>query len=460
MRVAAVVAARRAVDASPDDPFLGLYLSDERIDDLLRNDRVWVAPNVAAEQVAAVEAEADRAAAEGAVLRLRALAAGFGLDALDVDILLAAMAPDVDDRFERYYGYLNDDVTRRRVSVGLALGLSGVAAADADGRRRFEAGGPLVASGLLDVEEPERPFLTRSLHVPDRVTAHVLGADDPDPVLDLLLVDVAATDEPPNEQLSTVLGETTALVYVHDLEAAAVQLAVDAGAAAGMAAVVVDLRRLAAPADAERVAAAAMREARLAGGVLIAGPVDELAEANAVAVQRLTASPGHLVLYGHRPWDPALVAPGAVRARRPSPHDGRAYPGLDGRARRPPRPGRRHRAGRRPVPPRRHRRSGAPPRRRRRSPASRDAPSPPTTSAAVPASRTRPGSSTSPGASTPTSAGTTSCCRRRSAVRCNASPTGPATASRCSASGGCAPAAGVARASRRCSPATPAPARR
>jgi len=39
MRVAAVVAARRAVDRTGDDPFLGLYLSDEKIDALLRNGR-------------------------------------------------------------------------------------------------------------------------------------------------------------------------------------------------------------------------------------------------------------------------------------------------------------------------------------------------------------------------------------------------------------------------------------
>ena len=74
------------------------------------------------------------------------LAARFDLDDLDVELLLTAIAPDVDDRFERYYGYLNDDVTRRRASVGLALGLAGVAAASAAGRDRFEPGGRLVAS--------------------------------------------------------------------------------------------------------------------------------------------------------------------------------------------------------------------------------------------------------------------------------------------------------------------------
>src|SRR5688572_28380731 len=141
LRVAAVVAARRAVDTAPDDPFLGLYLSDEKIDHILRNDRVWVGADVAADRLSAVEAAADAASA-GDELRLRDLAERFGLDGVDVEILLAAMAPDVDDRFERYYGYLNDDVTRRRVSVGLALGLAAVDAVDPAGRRRFEAGSP------------------------------------------------------------------------------------------------------------------------------------------------------------------------------------------------------------------------------------------------------------------------------------------------------------------------------
>ena len=208
-RVAAVVAARRAVDASPDDPFLGLYLSDDKIDDLLRNDRVWVADDVAADRRAAVEAAADAAAAAGAVLRLRALADRFDLDDLDVEMLLAAMAPDVDDRFERYYGYLNDDVTRRRVSVGLALGLAGVAAPSALGRRASTRVRRCVGGGLVEIEDPDRPFLTRPLRVPDRVTAHVLGADEPDAALAFVLVDVAPTAEPPFEPLVRALAEPT-----------------------------------------------------------------------------------------------------------------------------------------------------------------------------------------------------------------------------------------------------------
>ena len=39
-----------------------------------------------------------------------------------------ALAPDLDRRFERLYGYLNDDVTRRRATIGLSLELCGASA--------------------------------------------------------------------------------------------------------------------------------------------------------------------------------------------------------------------------------------------------------------------------------------------------------------------------------------------
>ncbi len=300
-RVAALVAARRAVDSNPDDPFLGLYLSDERIDELLRNSRIWVPRDVAAEGRAIIEAAADR---DGPT-RLHALAQRFALDELDVELLLTAMAPDVDDRFERYYGYLNDDVTRRRISIGLALGLCGLQATGAAGRRRLEPGGRLVGAGLVEVDDPDRPFLTRALRVPDRVTAHVLGSDGADPSLAFVLIDVEPTTEPASDPLVRILTGRGAFAYLHDREETAMHLVADAVHAAGMPLVAVDLVRVAASPDADKILDAAVREARLRGGALAAGPVDVLAEADVSAVQRLTAAPVPLLLTGQRGWEPS-----------------------------------------------------------------------------------------------------------------------------------------------------------
>ncbi|MFE9092884.1 ATP-binding protein [Streptomyces sp. NPDC007264] len=115
--------------------------------------------------------------------RLARLAVRTGLTEVDTAILLIALAPDLDRSFEPLYGYLNDDVSRRRATTGLALDLCGIPAHLAAARARFHLSAPLCGLGLLTVEEPERPFLGRSVRVPDRLVAHLLGDDTPDAAL-------------------------------------------------------------------------------------------------------------------------------------------------------------------------------------------------------------------------------------------------------------------------------------
>lgn len=195
-RVRALIAHRRRDDPSPEDPFRGLYVSDEHVEQLLAGgpaSRLIDWDDGTALQ--SIEDEADEVEAGGTELRLRALARAGGLDALDVDLLLIALAPDLDVRFERLYGYLNDDVTRRRATIGLGLELAGTSPWSAGARARLVADAPLVVADLVMVEEPERPFLSRSLRVPDRVAAHLLGDDRADPAIADLLR--AARRRPP-----------------------------------------------------------------------------------------------------------------------------------------------------------------------------------------------------------------------------------------------------------------------
>ena len=125
----------------------------------------------------------DAAIADGASIRLRRLAADAGLTDLDVELLVISLVPDLDSRFERLYGYLNDDVTRRRATIGLALTLADVSSASSAARARLLPGAPLIDRELVQVDDADRPFLTRALRVPDRVAAHLLGDDAADPAL-------------------------------------------------------------------------------------------------------------------------------------------------------------------------------------------------------------------------------------------------------------------------------------
>jgi len=106
-RVRAAVERRRSADPDPLDRFRGLHISAAQVDSLLAERRAPLPPNEGyAAGLSTVEGQADEAERAGLQPRLRQVAGAFDLDDLEVELLLIAMAPDLDDRFERLYGYL------------------------------------------------------------------------------------------------------------------------------------------------------------------------------------------------------------------------------------------------------------------------------------------------------------------------------------------------------------------
>ncbi|WP_330241933.1 ATP-binding protein [Streptomyces sp. NBC_00525] len=310
LRVRRAVEARRSTDPDPEDAFRGLYLTDENIARLLDEEGARGFPDPVGDGARGFpDPVGDEDAAAGPS-RLTALATGFRLTPLDTEILLIALLPDLDDRFEAFYGYLNDDVTRRRPSIGLALGLCGLPAVDAVARGRLAAGAPLRDGGLLLAEDLDRPFLSRALRVPDRVTAHLLGDDTTDP----RLADVTAPwhavggvgDPAP---LARVLAEGVPLAYLsEDQGGAGTALAASALELAGRRVLGLDLARLAAdpaPADAVR---ALVREARLTGAGLVCAPLDAVSREHPHLLRLLTSTPVPTVIVGRVPWDASWSA--------------------------------------------------------------------------------------------------------------------------------------------------------
>ncbi len=121
----------------PADAFRGLYVSEAEVDGLLARPfgsnwgQTVTLPPEEARAFDEAEAQADRQAqvlvetaqSQDQTPRLIRLATAFGLDRFDLDILLICLAPALDLRYERLYGYLQDDVTRKRPSVNLMLGV-------------------------------------------------------------------------------------------------------------------------------------------------------------------------------------------------------------------------------------------------------------------------------------------------------------------------------------------------
>jgi len=307
-RVRLLVQERRADDPAPDDPFRGLYVSDETVDRLLDGGPAG-SLNYDADERAATEQTADEAEAAGHPIRLRDLARAAGLTDLDVELLILALLPDLDTRFERLYGYLNDDVTRRRASVGLALALAGESAMSAAARGRLELSRPLVSHGLVLVEDQDRPFLTRGLRVPDRVVAHLLGDDVPDPSLAGLLDDVAPYEMALTGQLARALSSGVRLVHLREkVSGTGAAIAVAALSASGRSPLVLDLARVVSGPDTPSLLAVALREALLRGGGLVAGPVELLAEQSPEAIHLLARADVPVLLVGTATWDPQWSA--------------------------------------------------------------------------------------------------------------------------------------------------------
>ncbi|TMQ89694.1 ATP-binding protein [Actinomadura soli] len=292
-RVRRLVGTRSAADPSAGDEYRGLYVPDGTARRLAAGPGPEPARDPDYER-----ALADLAEAAGAGTRLHRLTGAFRLTGLDVEILLTALAPDLDRSFEALYGYLNDDVSRRRATAGLALDLWGVPVTSAHGRARFAAGAPLVAGRLVVMQDADRPFPSRGLLVPDRVAAFLLGDDaldgeltgvvrlhDERPVAarpDGALTGAVRPDNggavPPDgggrarPSLAGLAGrlreDDAPLVYLHEARpGAGTAAARTAAASAGLPVLAADPERLTV-----ELVPSVLREAAMRGAAVVAGP--------------------------------------------------------------------------------------------------------------------------------------------------------------------------------------------
>ncbi|MFF3644465.1 AAA family ATPase [Streptomyces sp. NPDC002564] len=309
-RVAELVARRAADDPTAADPLRGLYVTPEAAH------RLATAPS----PVPGAPPQDD---GHGPGDPLADLAERFGLSPLDLRILLAALAPDVDRRFEPLYGYLNDDVGRRRATVALALDLAGTGPHDASARARFHPRAPLRAGGLVVVEDEERPLPGRALRVPERVVSQLLGDDAVDPELTSHQVELvpAGAAEPAHPLAVRIAALATAaplLVHLRERrEGTAAGPVVDALSAAGLP-VLCHRPAPRAGDDATAAVTALVREARLRRAALVVGPLPS--EPGAL-VRSLATGDVPVVFFGSEAYDPGW-APDAGLLALEAPHDG------------------------------------------------------------------------------------------------------------------------------------------
>jgi AAA+ superfamily predicted ATPase len=311
------------------DPFRGLHISEDEVQRLLAREPLSLSLNGAANG----DDAADHA---GDASPLHWLAQAFELTAFDTDVMLIALAPELDLRYERLYGYLQDDVTRRRATVDLALNLlCGSGAERLAMRPRFAPSAPLVRHGMIDlIPDPNQlqpPLLSHYIKLDEQIIRVLLGEPDLDPRLahfTTLLEPVPAADPsylPPQIQHALPaftqdgdLAHTAIRLYFHGARGAGKENAARAVAAAlGSPLVVADVSRIGDVPDLDHTLQRLFREVRLKRAVLYLRGVDALRGADATArwlslQTALARHQGLAILGGRRPWVPATSAALAV----------------------------------------------------------------------------------------------------------------------------------------------------
>ena len=181
------------------DPNRGLYISGDEIQQLLKR------------EVGQPLFPVDALGIDAAGSRFIALQERFQLSLFDLDVLLVALAPEIDLRYERLYAYLQDDVTRKSPTVDLALNLLCQSLPDKlEKRHRLTVSGPLIEHRLIQTVPPtaqaDASFLSHALAVDRRIVQFLLGDDG----LDLQLKPFCQLEQAPTPpaQLPMAMSES------------------------------------------------------------------------------------------------------------------------------------------------------------------------------------------------------------------------------------------------------------
>lgn len=161
-------------DAIPAS-YRGLYINQSEIERALQRE-----PGESPLPGATAEREQHLAEAIFQAKQLMQLQEMFDLTLFDLALVAIALAPEIDLRYERIYAYLQDDVTRKRPTVELALNLlCGSAATKLRRRTYLSSMSPLLKYEILqltgDMNQIQPPFPAYSLKLDEQAVRFLLG---------------------------------------------------------------------------------------------------------------------------------------------------------------------------------------------------------------------------------------------------------------------------------------------
>lgn len=164
------------------ETFRGLHISPDEVKQLLTQTPGW--PSLRFNE----ETASDKEEGNSECQQLIWLGQCYGLSLLERDIVLVALAPELDLKYERLYAYLQDDVSKKRPTVDLALNLLTASGEDKlIARKHFAPESSLVRHHLIElIPDPHQiqpPLLAHVIKLDDQIVNLLLGQATQDPRL-------------------------------------------------------------------------------------------------------------------------------------------------------------------------------------------------------------------------------------------------------------------------------------
>lgn len=173
--------------------FSGLYISEDEIEYALKKDANGMASTDISNEVriytkiqemrGTIDERKKQSIKLGTRLYLEHISNVFSLSPLETKVIIICLAPEIDSKYEKLYAYIQNDVTKKRPTVGFILELlSRNMAERVENRRYFLESAQLFMSNVLGYGiEPnanESYLLSRPLKLADHVVDLILLKQD------------------------------------------------------------------------------------------------------------------------------------------------------------------------------------------------------------------------------------------------------------------------------------------
>ncbi len=185
--------------------FLGLYVSEKEVNSLLTKQSGWQEKREQEDELSFTIGVEKKIANRGLPPPLETFKELYDLSSFEIDAVLLALASELDAKYEKIFAYMQDDVTKKRPTVGLILSIFCQSKKEEiQARDHFSYDSTLIKNLIFHLQDDDIPLLEKTVKLDDRVLGFLLGSNE----LDHLVSSFATLMHPKDGFESLIIPET------------------------------------------------------------------------------------------------------------------------------------------------------------------------------------------------------------------------------------------------------------